>query len=88
MCGDKETSHANDDGCVCEQGYYRDTTGNCVNETVCAYCEIDGQVRLGKKTPKHTHTFYQLTTMLAASKSVLFPGRNHLLTTNADDLTF
>ena len=30
---------------------------------------------------------HQLTTMLATSKKVLFPGHNHLLTTGADDFT-
>ena len=37
---------------------------------------------LGKKGIIH-----QVTTMLATSKNVLFPGHNHLLTTSADDLT-
>ena len=32
-------------------------------------------------------TIHQLTTMLATSKNVLFPGHNHLLTTGTDDLT-
>ena len=35
-----------------------------------------------KKTTTH-----QVTTMLATSKNVLFPGHNHLLTTGTDDLT-
>ena len=30
-------------------------------------------------------TIYQVTTMLATSKNVLFPGHNHLLTTGTDD---
>ena len=30
-------------------------------------------------------TIHQVTTMLATSKNVLFPGHNHLLTTDADD---
>ena len=30
-------------------------------------------------------TIHQVTTMLAASKNVLFPGHNHLLTTSTDD---
>ena len=30
-------------------------------------------------------TIHQLTTMLATSKTVLFPGHSHLLTTGADD---
>ena len=34
---------------------------------------------LGKKA-----TMHQLTTMLATSKNVLFPGHNHLLITNTD----
>ena len=32
-------------------------------------------------------TIHQVTTMLATSKNVLFPGHNHLLTTGADDPT-
>ena len=32
-------------------------------------------------------TIHQLSTMLATSKNVLFPGNNHLLTTGTDDLT-
>ena len=30
-------------------------------------------------------TIHQLTTMLPASKNVLFPGHNHPLTTSGDD---
>ena len=30
-------------------------------------------------------TIHQVTTMLATSKNVLFPGHSHLLTTGADD---
>ena len=32
-------------------------------------------------------TTHQVTTILATSKNVLFPGHNHLLTTSTDDLT-
>ena len=32
-------------------------------------------------------TIHQVTTMLANSKNVLFPSRNHLLTIGTDDLT-
>ena len=32
-------------------------------------------------------TIHQITTMLATSKNVLFPGHNYLLTTGADDPT-
>ena len=37
--------------------------------------------------PTHgkTVTIHQLTTMLATSKSVQFPGHNHLLTIGTDD---
>ena len=38
-------------------------------------------VSLSKKNP----TIHQVTTMLATSKNVLFPGHNHLLTTSTDD---
>ena len=31
------------------------------------------------------NTVHQVTTMLATSKDVLFPGHNHLPTTGADD---
>jgi hypothetical protein len=31
--------------CVCADNYYRDENGDCVTDVVCAYCEIDGQVR-------------------------------------------
>ena len=33
-------------------------------------------------------TIHQVTSMLATSTKVLFPGQNHLLTTGTDDLTF
>ena len=32
-------------------------------------------------------TIHQVTTMLATSKNVLFPGHNYLLTTDTDDPT-
>ena len=32
-------------------------------------------------------TIHKVTTMLPISKNVLFPGQNHLLTTNTEDLT-
>ena len=32
-------------------------------------------------------TIHQVTTMLATSKNIPFAGPNHLLTTDADDLT-
>ena len=32
-------------------------------------------------------TIHQVTTMLATSKNILFPGHNHLLTTSADNPT-
>ena len=32
-------------------------------------------------------TIHQVTTMLATSENVLFPGHNHLLTTGVDDPT-
>ena len=33
----------------------------------------------------HKATIYQLTTMLATSKNVLFQGNKHLVTTGSDD---
>ena len=38
------------------------------------------EVALGKKA-----TIHQVTTMLATSKNVLFPGHNHLLTASGND---
>ena len=46
---------------------------------------------LGHQSQKQTQTLHkkatihQVTTMLAISKNVLFPGHNHLLTTDAED---
>ena len=45
------------------------------------YCSVR-VASLGKKA-----TIHQVTTMLATSKNVLFPGSKHLLTTGTDDLT-
>ena len=36
-------------------------------------------------TAQKKPTIHHLTTMLATSKNVLFPGHNHLLTTSTDD---
>ena len=33
-------------------------------------------------------TIHQVTTMLATSKNVLFPGHSHLLTTDTDDFDY
>ena len=43
----------------------------------------------GKAIPSTAQksTIHQVTTMLAISKSVLFPGHNNLLTSGADDPT-
>ena len=38
-------------------------------------------------TAKKNPTIHQVTTMLATSKNILFPGHKHLLTTGTDDLT-
>ena len=43
---------------------------------------LEFSAALRKKT-----TIHQVTTMLATSKNVLFPGHNHLLTTVTDDPT-
>ena len=39
-----------------------------------------------KKKKKKKKTIHQVTTLLATSKDILFPGHNQLLTTSADDL--
>ena len=39
------------------------------------------KVLLGKKNP----TIHQVTSMLATSKNILFPGHNHLLTSGMDE---
>ena len=45
LCADKPSDPVVETSiCVCAPGYYRDDDGACVNETVCAYCEINGQV--------------------------------------------
>ena len=36
-------------------------------------------------TAQKKPTIHQVTTMLATSKNVLFPGHSHLLTTGTDD---
>ena len=38
-------------------------------------------------SPRKKATIHQVTTMLATSKNVIFPGHNHLLTTDTDDLS-
>ena len=45
-------------------------------------CECE-QARTGSLCQKAS--IHQVTTMLATSKNVLFPGHNHLLTTSTDD---
>ena len=47
--------------------------------------DLGGTVELSHSTKKNP--IHQLTTMLATSKNVLFPGHKHLLTTSADDPT-
>ena len=44
--------------------------------------QLVANLTLGKKVTMHL-----VTTMLATSKNVLFPGPNHLITTGADDVT-
>ena len=41
---------------------------------------------IGNKHSAKKATIHQVTTMLATSKNVLFPGHNYLLTTGTDDL--
>ena len=38
-------------------------------------------------TLRQKATIHQVTTMLATSKTAIFPGHNHLRTTSTDDLT-
>ena len=40
-----------------------------------------------RTTLRKKATIHQVTTMLATSKNILFPGHNLLLTTGTDDLT-
>ena len=42
-------------------------------------------VGLTLRSPQNT--IHQVTTILATSKNVLYPGHNHLLTTSTDDPT-
>ena len=50
-----------------------------------------GSCTHGYRTPEDSlhnkATMYQVTTMLAVSKYILFPGHNHLLTNGIDDPT-
>ncbi|KAK3108717.1 hypothetical protein FSP39_014075 [Pinctada imbricata] len=34
--------YCNEIGCVCENGYYYDDNGNCVNESICDICTVNG----------------------------------------------
>ena len=43
--------------------------------------------RVYSNAPGKKASIHQVTTMLATSKNVLFPGHNHLLTTGTDDPT-
>ena len=45
-----------------------------------AHCSMFQRTHCAKKA-----TIHQVTTMLATSKNVLYPGHNHLLTTGADN---
>ena len=47
------------------------------------HTHVHEQMALRKKA-----TIHQVTTMLATSKNVLFPGHNHLLTTGIEDPSF
>ena len=42
---------------------------------------------LSKGALSKKDTIHQVTTMLATTKNILFPGHNHVLTTGADDPT-
>ena len=63
---------------------------SCKHTSTCISCMISfhakyaetAEVLLSKKA-----TIHQVTTMLATSKKVLFPGHNYLLTTGTDDTT-
>ena len=54
----------------------------CIGDYVVLEFYHDLSGALGKKA-----TIHHLTTMLATSINVLFPGHNHLLTTGIDDPT-
>ena len=47
--------------------------------------KVNGLQKLILITLHKKDTIHQVTTMLATSENVLFPGHNHLLTTVADD---
>ena len=46
------------------------------------------QVAIKKHRLRAKATIHHVTTMLATSTNVLFPGHNHLLTTGTDDPSF
>ena len=60
----------------------RSLAGYILGQIGLNFTDLAGYVSLAKKA-----IICQLTTMLATSKIVLFPGPNHLLTTSAHDLT-
>ena len=55
----------------------------------CACIHVNGfterEKKKQKKTKKHTHTIHWITTMLATSKNIPFPGHDHLLITGTDN---
>ena len=59
------------------------------NDSICTDCHaIDYPLQLEHLTLGNKATTHQVTTMLATSKNVLFPGHIHLLTTGADGPSF
>ena len=67
-------------GCHCALSH---TVSSCLDYTQCElWHEVSREETLGTKAIIH-----QVTTMLATSKNVLFPGHNHLLTSGAVDVT-
>ena len=64
---------------------YINTMRNCI---VCSCSDENFDVSSWESRGRvHSSTIHQLTTMLATSKNVLYPGHNHLLTTSTDDLS-
>ena len=64
--------------------------GQCetqVNHTLTRGAEVHGMLTGRIISLRNKATIHQVTTMLATSKNVLFPGHNHLLSTSTDNPT-
>ena len=57
----------------------------CVNDALYHFIILPPAYFISIQITAQENTIHQVTTMLATSKNVLFPGHNDLLTTGTDD---